>query len=903
MMSVHPALRFVAFSGALLGASFLMGCPFIETEFGQTCTDNSGCPNGYECHLDVQACVKTEDEAQNGANGENGGNGGADAGPSADSGPAADAGPGVDSGPPPDAGPGVDASVPVDAGPAPVDGGSTVADGGSPGDDGGTPPVGQDGGSMGGSDASVQPPADAGVINPDAGSLPSDGGALFDGGSVPDAGPLTVSIGSIDSTSSNEPGSTFNLNWSLSEDAYCVWASWPNFSNPEDTLTRCEDLGGGNRVGAGDSMTHPITAWVESEVMILCATDALPDCASNVGRFFGDGGTAPGVAVSNVEIADIIPGEGDLCVWDDNNQHNCPNGECLFLGEGSERAFFNHGIDVEAAFPYSVCSPQTFGGNCPNHQFVQTLCDDNPCREVCLSPRDPFLAGRGGTDAACTMDSQCHFGTCSDADGALVCNASRGSNLQGRRPFINGGGGGGTGTPPGCAPPLAAITFDDNTTRCVMPCETSADCWGAMEECLPYSTVSTDITFCQVRCDNPLYVEDELANMSPALVMNQSAEFCDNVIQDHGEMTCGKNRDDGLHGTCGWSPTIPNGANFHTVGNAAELSALFDGLNADDALDGDTVVLLPGTYSVQLDVDKTVSFIGAYGAAETIITPSNNGIYAISVDDATGGDMTFSGISFTQSSANNTKPALYLVNGEVTIKECWFYNLISDLDGGAINLNVGTTSLDVRLYRNYFWANTSSSRGGAVAARATTFEMVSNVFWKNNADGQGGGVFYNLDSQTGVPYQNNNLFVENSAVSGGAMSLLASGANPISVKFFGDYYSDNAVTSNGADIFIPPGSVAGNTFDAIATQISVAGGINFDGTTWTTFVGPNINAFPNCIDSGGIYPLEFTASNNCVNAYVFDGSWYGLDVALALWRVNRPGVGSSGWDVGPYEIP
>jgi predicted outer membrane repeat protein len=209
------------------------------------------------------------------------------------------------------------------------------------------------------------------------------------------------------------------------------------------------------------------------------------------------------------------------------------------------------------------------------------------------------------------------------------------------------------------------------------------------------------------------------------------------------------------------------------------------------AADGDTIMLMPGTYNhsknrnldFQYSYDagvRNLTLMSQYGADTTIINLQGNDFIDINNGET---DSRIEGLTI-QNSSSGAITVWY--NSSVEINNCIFLNNSnsSETDGGA--LDIQETNDRVTISNTLFKSNSSSSRGGAIfiGMDGTDVAVVNCIFDGNTASEAGGAI--NQDNNTNLLVVHS-LFIDNSSNS----DSWAGGVN----SFAGMYGSTTIINS------------------------------------------------------------------------------------------------------------
>lgn len=237
----------------------------------------------------------------------------------------------------------------------------------------------------------------------------------------------------------------------------------------------------------------------------------------------------------------------------------------------------------------------------------------------------------------------------------------------------------------------------------------------------------------------------------------------------------------------------------------------------DRAVDGDTILVLPGTYHESVDLGgKAVQLVGLLGAEHTIIDPQRAGPGLIVANRETV-DTLIAGLTFTNGLGvphDGVDERLhgggaYIVGASPVIRRCIFTNnsawrggamfisdssdpLVEDCDffgnaaeggfgwGGAIMIQYDSRPV---IRDCTFQNNTSIDDGGAIFVIYESYPVVENCDFTQNAAEDRGGAIWQTDGRFNPRPSQIELrdcrFVENTATSGGAVYVAGHSASNI----------------------------------------------------------------------------------------------------------------------------
>jgi parallel beta-helix repeat protein/predicted outer membrane repeat protein len=287
----------------------------------------------------------------------------------------------------------------------------------------------------------------------------------------------------------------------------------------------------------------------------------------------------------------------------------------------------------------------------------------------------------------------------------------------------------------------------------------------------------------------------------------------------------------------------------------------------DAAVDGDTILVAPGTYTGDgnrdlLIINKSIVLKSETGPQATIIDCQGGWLNyhgGISIYSDTSGGVVVDGFTIRNayregegqfytagiylSNSNSTIRncilednkwhGIYCINSEPVIENCVFRGNVGSL-GGGIYSDYANPQI-----RNCLFDGNTATRGGAIYAWENLFLMVENcTFVNNSADSSGGAIWFSSSASESGVY--NSLFAFNKG--GGAITLAS---------------SSYSLYLYCCDIY---GNVGGDWVDSIASQFGIEGNFSHD---------PLFCDFPS-----GNYLL--TANSPCAPANNSCGSLIGL---------------------------
>ena len=287
------------------------------------------------------------------------------------------------------------------------------------------------------------------------------------------------------------------------------------------------------------------------------------------------------------------------------------------------------------------------------------------------------------------------------------------------------------------------------------------------------------------------------------------------------------------------------------------------------ASNGDTILVADGTYSAAgdlgLTINKTLTIQSVNGAALTTIDCSSN--YFAFVNS----NSTIQGFTFKNSSSGDVSPIFVQVS--CTISQCVFsHNTNFGGNGGAIELNGGTTTITGCTFDQ-------NSGSGAISSSGGNATIDSCTFTNNNGQSGGGGGVINLN--TGNVTITNSTFSNNTGgtQAGGVFYWRNGTLNVSDSSFTSNSASYGGVILEGAQGIVSPATFTRCTFTG--NTASLKGGVaaleaGSSGTT--SFIAVDCLFIGNsAVQDGGVVDGNTAgASANAVN--LKNCSFYANDV-------------------------
>jgi hypothetical protein len=186
-----------------------------------------------------------------------------------------------------------------------------------------------------------------------------------------------------------------------------------------------------------------------------------------------------------------------------------------------------------------------------------------------------------------------------------------------------------------------------------------------------------------------------------------------------------------------------------------------DAINA--AASGDTINIAAGTYAEHLDIEKSLTLLGA-GASTTAIDGSNSGT-TIGISN-TAALVTLSGVTIQHGNAAGNGGGI-ANSGTLTLTNSTIVSNTAANSGGGV-FNIGTLALT----NNTLSGNSAGSGGGIAIGSPGTATLVNSTVNGNTARWYGGGGIYNDGTLTVTNSTLSGNTTANAANSGGGIDNL-----------------------------------------------------------------------------------------------------------------------------------
>ncbi|MHC4946332.1 MAG: right-handed parallel beta-helix repeat-containing protein, partial [Planctomycetota bacterium] len=316
----------------------------------------------------------------------------------------------------------------------------------------------------------------------------------------------------------------------------------------------------------------------------------------------------------------------------------------------------------------------------------------------------------------------------------------------------------------------------------------------------------------------------------------------------------------------------------------------------DAAVDGDTVLVAPGTYVENIDfLGKAITVKSSDGAETTIIDggdPTDNDFGSV-VTFYNGEclDSVLEGFTLTRGTGNTYRlcpePWTYRGGGifcsgssSPTIRDNMIIENSADCGGGIYCYSSSPTIMN-----NTICDNSATDGIGICCLEGSSPSITTNIITKNRFDmlpGQGGGIYCHSSS----PSIANNTISENWAADGGGICCWVGSAPVITDNTI----SENAVAFNGGGIFCHDGCSPDITDNTIIGNLADYGGGISCFTDCCSVITNNMISGNMASGGGGIYCYyaspDITNNTLTGNSADFDGGGISLSHSSSMCANN-----------------
>ena len=310
-------------------------------------------------------------------------------------------------------------------------------------------------------------------------------------------------------------------------------------------------------------------------------------------------------------------------------------------------------------------------------------------------------------------------------------------------------------------------------------------------------------------------------------------------------------------------------AEIAVPGDFADLQAAIDA-----ATPGDEIVVSPGEYQGNIQIDKDVIVRSLNGADSTSVLGNGNGPAVIlESSDSQGGAL----IGFTVSGGAGQNGGGLFLSGDVAVIDCTVTGNTAQNGGGAFIVGSPTLSA-VRFHSNI------ADQGGGVFLSPDSMPLLDLCdFYENTADSGGGLYVSPRGGQTTYATIGAGSFERNTAVDGAGIYAEMGGFEVVDSEFIGNVASDR-----GGSVFVADGE-----FSSFLATSMEGGEADEGGAFFLTGAGEMR------VQGSEIY--ENTSGPDSAAVTVADGFMFEM-MGSALWA-NTPDSMSGAWeDLGDNEF-
>ncbi len=309
----------------------------------------------------------------------------------------------------------------------------------------------------------------------------------------------------------------------------------------------------------------------------------------------------------------------------------------------------------------------------------------------------------------------------------------------------------------------------------------------------------------------------------------------------------------------------------------------------DAAVDGDNVLVQPGTYHENINFNgKSILVISSDGADATIIDGNQSGS-VVTFTSGEGENSRLEGFTITNGSGNNDTEGggIYCTESSPSIVNCQIIGNSVTSSGGGIYLSASSPKID----RCIVSGNTSAASSGGLRLDNSSSPVITDCVVTGNSAQHGGGMSIYSGSS---PWLINCTFSGNYAsIQGGGLYVHGSGTNPIMVN---SILWDDAAGTSGQEIYI----CCGPAMTINHTDINPS-----DITGSVTYLSANHNVDPQFVSplpagsapiTGGDYHLNIDSPVIDVGVAIYTS---GSDTLVNLVPTDYNG---SAPDLGAFEF-